>query len=107
MGDESWPHDSADSWDQTDDCCVSACGGANDGCGGGLLLGDGDCDSDDDCGDGLVCGTDNCGKFRRHHASWPHDSADSWDETDDCCEEEEIAQTKLQGLGKPTFKPHV
>jgi len=62
----------------------SECGGNNDGCGGNLGLGDGDCDTDNDCAGSLVCGKDNCGDFR-DHAGWREDSFTSWDTTDDCC----------------------
>ena len=62
--------------------CHQACNGGNDGCGGNLGLGDGDCDNDADCAQGLVCGTDNCMLFRTS-AGWPNDGP-GWDMTDDC-----------------------
>ena len=63
--------------------CHQACNGGNNGCGGNLGLGDGDCDNDADCAQGLVCGTDNCMLFRTS-AGWPNDGP-GWDMTDDCC----------------------
>jgi len=66
-----------------DPSCHHACEGGNDGCGGNLGLGDGDCDVHSDCASGLVCGTDNCMAFR-DSAGWPTDGP-GWDLTDDCC----------------------
>jgi hypothetical protein len=39
-----------------------ACNGGDDGCGGNLQRGDGDCDSDSDCAGDLKCGKDNCAR---------------------------------------------
>ena len=62
------------------------CGGNDDGCGGLLEIGDGDCDSDDDCAGALVCGADNCGRDEGFDTSaWPPESYCGWDTTDDCC----------------------
>jgi len=63
---------------------LSGCGGKNSGC-TQLLIGDGDCDSDSDCAGHLKCGKDNCKAFQPLSGTWPEDSEDGWDMTDDCC----------------------
>jgi len=58
--------------EETCECC-----GGDNGCGGNLKLGDGDCDSHSDCAGDLQCGHDNCADFR--------DLTGDFDATDDCC----------------------
>jgi len=65
-------------------CWIYFCGGDDNGCGGNLAEGDGDCDSDSDCQGSLVCGTNNCGDFRDNFG-WGHDEDHTWDLADDCC----------------------
>ena len=64
-----------------DGCTI--CSGGNNGCGGNLCIGEGDCDRDSHCAMGLRCGSNNCNAFRSA-AGWPGNSG-GWDRTDDCC----------------------
>ena len=53
------------------------CLGDNNGCGGNLVAGDGDCDDDSECAGDLVCGTDNC--------VYDPDAGTDFSSSDDCC----------------------
>ena len=72
------------------------CGGDSDGCGGDLLVGDGDCDGDWECAGDLRCGIDNCGEFRSVE-EWARSSV-HWDLTDDCCYEHGVLHDAPEDL---------